>query len=227
MDAEGFLADLEAKPQSLRSLAEAVDGGLLAQAGPFLDRRFRRYRLIGMGSSSYAAHVAAARMRSLGLDAAAELASSRDGYPMDPDTLVVAISASGATAEVLDALDRLDGHFPVLALTNQAGSPLSGRAGAVLPLTAGTQRGPIACRSFQHTGLLLHGLSIVWSGGLPRMAARDVAVLAGRVADACDHLLSRREEWLPAASTLLDGPQEVQVLAPAERISSAQQSALT
>lgn len=223
MDATALRADVAAKPAALTALSQALDDGLLGRCGPFLERRFRRYHLIGMGASYLAAAQVAARMRSLGLDAAADLASSRYGYPMDVDTLTVAVSASGATTEVLDAVDRLDGHFPVLALTDAAHSPLGGLAGAVLPLLAGP--GSRTCRTFLHTGLLLHALTVAWTGGLPRMVARDVAVLAERVAASTSDLLARRESWLPGAAASLDGGGALCAVAPAERVVSAHWSA--
>ncbi len=236
MDATALLSDIVAKPATLIGLSQAVDAGLLARCGPFLERRFRRYRLIGMGSSYLAAAHAAARMRSLGLAAAADLASSRYGYPMDDDTLTVAVSASGTTTEVLNALDRLGGHFPVLALTDVQDSPLTERAGAVLPMLAGD--GPRTCRAFVHTGLLLYSLTVLWSGGLPRMVARDAAVLAERVAAATSDLVDRRGEWLDGAADRLDGraepdgptaattPAMLCAIAPTERLGAAHHSAL-
>lgn len=45
-------------------------------------------------------------------------------------------------------------------------------------------------------------------------------------AEASEDLLSRRAEWLPGACEVLDGPDGVYTIAPAERLSSARQSAL-
>ncbi len=226
MDSAALLADVEARPAALTALAAAVDDGLLARLGPFLERRFRRYRLIGMGASHVAAEHAATRLRSLGVDAAADLASSPYGYPMDAETLTVAVSASGSTTEVLEAVERLDGRFPVLALTGVESSPLAQRAGSVLPLTTGADAG--TARSFTHAAVLLHGLTLLASGGLPRMVARDVAVLAERAAAATSDLLARRADWLPATVNALDarsGPGVVGVVAPAERLGAAHRSA--
>ncbi len=217
------------RPAALRALAQAFDDGLLTQLGPFLERRFEHYRLIGMGGSYSVAAQCAAWMRSLNLDAAAERASSWYGFPMDENTLTIAVSSSGATTEVLDRLDRLDGHFPVLAITNVASSPLTSRAGAVLPIHAAATTGTTAGAN-QHAALVLHALAILFSGGLPDMVARDLAVLTGKVADATEDLLDRRADWSPAAAAALgidEGPDgEIVCLAPAERISSAELAAL-
>ena len=72
MDPALFLADLERKPEQLRSLAAALDDADPWAALPGASRLV----LLGMGSSAYAASVAAARLRAAGVDAVAELAGT-------------------------------------------------------------------------------------------------------------------------------------------------------
>jgi fructoselysine-6-P-deglycase FrlB-like protein len=210
MNPDLFRRDLEAKPSSLRALADHLDA-----ADPWrqIDPK-RRVIMIGMGSSRYAAQLAARALRARGIDAVAEYASveNRPAFPND-ETLIIAISATGTSQETLDAVD---GEF--VALTNDPGSALARRATAVVEMRAGVEQGGVACRSFQHTQLLLHALV---TGD-----ARRTAALARRTADATEDLLDRRAEWLPAARDLLDGGDGIFPIAPAERISSALQSAL-
>ena len=72
-----FRADLEAKPAALRALA-----GHLAGHRPWqFVREARRVIFLGMGSSRYAAQVAARRLRRAGLDASAEYASAEGAAP--------------------------------------------------------------------------------------------------------------------------------------------------
>ncbi|MEV0155510.1 SIS domain-containing protein [Micromonospora sp. NPDC050686] len=224
MDPRLFLADLEAKPPSLRRLAAALatDDGWSG-----LPDRVERVLLLGMGSSRYAAGVAARRLRAAGVDAMAEYASADTSYPPGPSTLVVAISASGSSLETLDTARRYQGSGRLVALTNVPDSPLADIADLVVPMHAGVEAGGVACRSFQHTLVLVLDLAA-------RLAARrsgtgtgpDTARLARRAADATEDLLTRRDRWLPATAELLDGPHGVYALAPAERLSSAMQSAL-
>ena len=215
-----FGADLEAKPAALEALADALaaadpwSGALSAIPEP------RRVVFLGMGSSRYAAGVAAARLRAAGIDAAAEYASATAGYPAQRDTLVIAISATGGSRETLRALDRHAGRATTVALTNDMNSPLAYRADVVVDLYAGPERSGIACRTFQHTLGLLLALEARLTGGEP------VTGLLRRAAAATGDLLDRRAEWLPGAASLLDGPDGVYVLAPASRLSSAEQSAL-
>ena len=78
MNPELYLADLEAKPAALAALASALETG-----DPFdgLPAGIRRVVFLGMGSSRYAARVAALRLRAAGVDAVAEYASAAASYP--------------------------------------------------------------------------------------------------------------------------------------------------
>ncbi|MFU8874036.1 SIS domain-containing protein [Micromonospora sp. SL4-19] len=218
MDPRLFLADLEAKPESLRRLATAMTGG---DAWHGLPDPVERVLLLGMGSSRYAAEMAALRLRAAGVDAVAEYASAATTCPPGPRTLVVAISATGSSQETLDATSRYQGSGRLVALTNAPDSPLAKVADLVVPMQAGAETGGVACRTFQHTLVLLLDL-------VARLTEtrRDIAGLARRAADATEDLLTRRDEWLPTAAELLDGAHGVYTLAPAERLSSALQSAL-
>ncbi|MFG1875403.1 SIS domain-containing protein [Sphaerisporangium sp. NPDC049003] len=218
MNPELYLADLEAKPAALEALA-----GVLEAGDPFagVPEGVRRVVFLGMGSSRYAAGVAALRLRAAGVDAVAEYGSAALGYPPADDTLVVAISATGGSRETLDALARYRGRAPILALTNTPGSAVTEGARLVVEMAAGEERGGVACRTFQHTLALLLALSARLTG-----AKADVPGLLRRSADATADLLDRRGAWLADALTLLDGPHGVYTIAPAERLSSAEQSAL-
>jgi fructoselysine-6-P-deglycase FrlB-like protein len=207
-----FLADLEAKPASLGALADALEAGDPWAGLP----PYRRVLLLGMGSSRYAARVGAHRLRAAGVDAVADYASA-PSWPAAPDTLVVAISASGGSRETLDALNPYSGTSPTVALTNTPGSPVTADATLTVDMVAGPEAGGVSCRSFQHTLALLLALA---DG--PARTAATVRAAATATAD----LLTRRDEWLPRTSELLDGPHGVYALAPVERLSSADQAAL-
>ncbi|SEG55568.1 Fructoselysine-6-P-deglycase FrlB with duplicated sugar isomerase (SIS) domain [Nonomuraea solani] len=219
MNSELYLSDLEAKPQALTDLAEA-----LRAEDPFdpLPGDIDRVLFLGMGSSRYAAGVAALRLRAAGVNAHAEYASATASHPAAPGTLVVPISATGSSRETLDATARYaGGPAHVAVLTNRPVSPLAEAADSVIDLWAGEERGGVACRTFQHTLALLLALESRLTG-----RDRDLPALIDRVALATADLLDRRDEWLPLTMELLDGPHGVYTIAPAERLSSAEQSAL-
>ena len=218
MNPELFLEDLRRKPEVLGFL-----GVHLRSADPwaFLQRRPRQVILLGMGSSAYAAGVAAARLRARGIVAVAELASSDLLPQWGPDTLVVAISASGKSRETLSAVDRYTGVTTV-ALTAEPGSPLTQRCARTVLMHSGPEVGGVACRSYQHTLALLMALEAHLTAS-PLQALVDVVEQA---VEASAHLLDSTDDWLAEVTSLLAGANGTHLAAPARRLSSAQQGAL-
>ena len=213
-----LLSDLEAKPAALARL-----GASLAAPDPFkgVPRSPPRIVRLGMGSSRYAAEVSAARLRAGGLAAVAELASAEVGTVAGPGTLAVVISANGESVETLAALERHRGRSQVVAITNRPGSRAAANADTVIDLTAGEEVSGVACRTFQHTLLLLRALEAHLTG-----VPHATAALAERVAEATAWLLASRAAWLPAVADALDGPDGLYAIAPAERWASSAQAAL-
>ena len=225
MDPDLFLADLEEKPDRLTALARQMSATdpwteLGEVDGPVV--------LLGMGSSHYADQVAAARLRSRGVSAVAELAASDLLPTVRPGTVVVAVSASGGSAETLDAVRRMraaGAEARFVALTNRSDTELGQLCDLTVDLAAGEEGGGVACRSFQHTLALLLSLETRLVDG-PGARQSSTADLLERTAEASAHLLATREDWLPALSTAALGPDGTHVVAPARRLSSAHQSAL-
>lgn len=215
MNPQAFVRDLERKPEMLRGLADSLE-----TSQPWPRRRSERIVMIGMGSSRFAAGVAATRMRAAGADAVGEYASLEVGTPPGDHVLAIGISASGATEETIEALARHRGSSTTVALTNRSGSAIERAADIVVPMLAGDEDGGVACRSFQHTLALLLALEASTAGG------GDVASAVRRAAEASEDLLERRDAWLPGVADLLaEGPATF-TIAPAERLSSAEQGAL-
>ncbi len=202
-----FLDDVLGSPASLRALAAAYP------RGPGVDIEGRRVVFLGMGSSRFAALTVAAGLRAGGVDAHAEMASTGAPQPPSSETVVIAISATGGSAETLGAVRAHAGVSTTIGITNRPESALGLAVDRCLELHAGEEVSGIACRSYQSTLALLHMIS-----GVP--AERIVAA-----ADASEALLESRERWLEGVVSLLEG-KAVHVLAPAERFGSAEQGAL-
>lgn len=213
MDPVAFLADLEAKPAMLRALAARLDGTVWpVHAG-------QRLLLTGMGSSWFAADVAARRMRRAGLTAVADLASVEAAWPPVADLTVVGITASGGSTETLDLLGRHQGVGQTVVLTNTDGLQLP--AQHTVLMHAGPEAGGVACRSYLHTLVLLLHLEHQLAGSVPDLAGHVHAA-----ADAAEHLLATRGSWLPPVLEYLAGPHGCWLIAPAERLGNALQGAL-
>ena len=215
---EAFLADILASPDELAAVLQAQRTAI--REVPLGVAARPSWRFIGMGSSRFAALDAAARLRAVGRDAHAEVASASGGSPGGRDVLVVAISASGRTPEVLDAAARHRASSFVLGLTATPGSPLAGAAGAVVPLTgARSETAGIACLTYRGTVAALALLAAEAEPDLePVGIAGAVPVLSA--------LLDGRASWLDDAAGILDTGREIHVLGDGLRAGTLEQAAL-
>ncbi|MEP7201994.1 MAG: SIS domain-containing protein [Ilumatobacteraceae bacterium] len=211
MDPVAFLADLEAKPATLLGLLDELPTWPTLPAGPIV--------LTGMGSSWFAADVAARRLRRHGMPAVAELASVEVTMPPSPDLTIIAITASGRTAETVGVLETHAGVSHTIALTNDPSIQLP--AQHVVPMRAGIEASGVACRTYLHTLVALLALEVQLTGADLRLGER-----VRRSAAAIAYLLDRRDGWLPAAIESIEGTEGIWLLAPAERLGSALQGAL-
>jgi glutamine---fructose-6-phosphate transaminase (isomerizing) len=184
-----------------------------------LAARARRVLFLGMGSSRFAALDAAALLRAHGIDAAAEYASTGRPQPPSADTLVLGISATGGSAETVAAMRRHLGTSMVVGVTSVPGSAVGRDADACLEI-AGDGPSGVACASYRSTVAVLREVC-----GLLAPAAAPPAGWRERATAAIAEALDRRAEWLPGAVEQLGGGP-VHVLAPAERLGAAEQSAL-
>jgi hypothetical protein len=211
VDPAAFLADLEAKPATLLGLLGNMPDWSGLVTGPIV--------LTGMGSSFFAADVAARRLRRLGITAVAELASVEATFPPSPELNVIGITASGNSAETVGLLATHSGVSRTIALTNDESSSLP--ADRVVLMHAGVEAGGVSCRTYLHTLVSLLALEQHLGGIDLRLGER-----LRRSAAAIAYLLDRRDGWLSPVLDAIDGTEGLWLLAPAERLGSALQGAL-
>lgn len=185
-------------------LPSVADGSLWRE----LDLRpFTRLRVLGCGTSLNAGRVIAGCLRSLGgMPSTIEVASEFVNDVIEPGTLTLAISQSGETADVLNALDSLDTETSqVLALTNNPHSSLARRARAVIECSAGTEVGVAATKTFVCqvvAGACLAVSSLVALGRLDTVSAHLVADYLARTPERLGRAIDIAQARVPA---LLDG----------------------
>ena len=125
--------------------------------------RFDRVAIVGCGTSLNAGGIVAAAFRRFGMmPAETVIASEAADTILDPRTLVIAMSQSGETADILHALDGENfAHCPVLAVTNNPHSSLARRANAIIECNAGPEIGVAATKTF--VAQVLTGVAIAIS----------------------------------------------------------------
>ncbi len=174
-----------------------------------------RFVFTGLGSSRYAALVVAAELRSRGRDAWVEHASTSTPAKPTDDQVLVAISASGRTREVVAAAEAHRGRSIVVAVTNADASPLAMVADIVIPLDAGEERSGIACRTFRAT---ISALAMLTGIAEPDALRPCVDALGSRIETGA--------AWLPPLADALDGAPSIDVLADGSLLGLAEQAAL-
>lgn len=217
IDLNVFAADLDRVPENLELLAARLEVGL-----PILDALTpaRRVLFLGMGSSKYAADQVARRARARGLRVESEYASAGLLPDPEPGLVVVVVSASGGSRESVAAANRYRGAVPVIAVTNRAGSSITDGLPTVL-LEAGEEMSGIACRSFRHTFLVLEELVRAW-WPVDGPSNASVALAAAEATTSID----ADRAWLEDFVGVARDASPLWLVAPAERMASAQQGAL-
>jgi glucosamine--fructose-6-phosphate aminotransferase (isomerizing) len=189
--------------------------------------RVRRIELVACGTAYYAALIGAAALQEwTGLPARATVGSEfrYSPPPLDADTLVIAVTQSGETADTI-APTRLarERGCPVIAVTNTVGSAITREADAVLFLQAGPEVAVAASKTFvtQVTTLVILAAAIARARGslalerevalgralraLPEAAQRtldlntDIAALARRYVNSRGFMFVGRGYGFPAA----------------------------
>jgi glucosamine--fructose-6-phosphate aminotransferase (isomerizing) len=142
---------------------------------------FDRLQVIGCGTSLNAGHVIGNLVRGVGgLPVTLSVASEAADDVLEPRTLRLAISQSGETADVLDAVGcRAAAESPLLALTNNSHSTLARRADAVVNCVAGPEIAVAATKTF--VCQIIAGVAVMISALVA--TNRLSATSAGRLAD--------------------------------------------
>jgi glutamine---fructose-6-phosphate transaminase (isomerizing) len=160
-----------------RAIADTFRGRIAPETGnivlpdinldPSTVRSIQRVVLVACGTAWHAALLGRTMIERLaGIPAEVDLASEfryRDAI-IGPETLVVAVSQSGETADTIGAVKaaRLKG-CPILAITNVVGSALAREATGVLQMHAGPEIGVASTKAFS-TMIVASYLLGLWLG---------------------------------------------------------------
>ncbi len=183
----GVRDEIYEQPEVLQGLLETQRATLLRAAAAIRDRDVRFVLLAARGTSDhagvYAQYVWGARNRLPVALAAPSLFSLYAAAPRLRDALVVGISQSGQSPDVVGVIaeGRRQGAL-TLAVTNDPASPLAGAADFVLDVRAGAERAVAATKTYTAELLSLAALSAVLSDEGEALAALERVPAAVRQA---------------------------------------------
>ena len=194
-------AEIESQPEVLGRLAMSQIEPATAIADWMSAEKFSYVVMAARGSSDnaarYAQYLWGARNRLNVALAAPSLYGPYQSPPDLADSLVVGISQSGESPDLLAVLAEANRqHRPTLAITNQVDSPMARLADRHLDLAAGPEMAVAATKSYTTQLLAIGSLSAALSGDTGMAEALSL------VAPAVSQVLEGAEAMRPAANTL-------------------------
>jgi len=187
-----YLRDILDQPRALAATLERLE---ISRELSVLGRRLRegaikRAVLTGMGASFYALYPLFLQLNANGYAAFAvetsELIHSLDRW-LDPETLIVAVSQSGQSAEMVRLIEHNRGRAPIVGVTNVADSPLASQADATILTMAGKEYS-VSCKTYVTALMALYLL-----GGF--LCGRDSSQTREELAQIVPAGVSYLREW--------------------------------
>jgi len=198
-----YLQDILDQPSALKDSLLGLErpAGLAHLAERVARGEFPRIVLTGMGSSFHALHPLHLQLISSGFGSmmveTSELVQYQTRF-LNSQTLVVAVSQSGQSAETVRLLEVNHGASPVIAVTNTPGSALAQQAQVTLLTRAGSEYS-VSCKTYVTTLMILKWLGDALCGG---SAQQSVHELEGSVAMVSTYLAGWRRHVSELASRL-------------------------
>jgi glutamine---fructose-6-phosphate transaminase (isomerizing) len=163
-----YLRDILDQPRALDATLAALTcpDELHSLASRFQRGDFRCIVLTGMGSSFHALHptnLELIRRRFLSLMVETSELVHYQNELFDEKTLIVAVSQSGESVEMLRLLEANAGRSKIIAITNTAHSPLAANATAAILTEAGREFS-VSCKTYTTALLCLKWLTAVLCG---------------------------------------------------------------
>jgi glutamine---fructose-6-phosphate transaminase (isomerizing) len=147
-----YFHDLLSQPDSLRDTLEQLTGSkeLRTLASRLQKHKFKNVVLTGMGSSFHGLNPLLLQLSNAGHPAILVETSELIYYRrrlLTADTLLVAVSQSGRSVEMIRLLNENHGRAPIIAVTNTAKSPL-GRRSTAMVLTRAGEEFSVSCKTY-------------------------------------------------------------------------------
>ncbi len=202
-----YVQDILHQPEALKDTLRAFstwDINPLRKLGKRLrDRDLDGVVLTGMGSSFHALHPLFLALVRAGVHAqsieTSELIHHASGL-LSRDRLVVAVSQSGRSAEILALLEQVSGCVPLLAVTNSSDSPLAAGSDALLVTRAGGEFS-VSCKTYVTSLVALELLGKLLTGEDPGALLSEMESLPESVGS----YLSRLDPYVRTFQKLLEG----------------------
>jgi glutamine---fructose-6-phosphate transaminase (isomerizing) len=224
-----FLKEIFEQPQVLENtlnyfLQEEGKTELEKVTSLWKQGRFDNVLFTGMGSSYFAPHTATCILSNAGIASGILNAGELLHYHLPvlrEKTLLVCISQSGESYEIVKILEKIPEGVTCIGITNEANSTLARKSTVALLSKAGKEE-MTSTKTYVSTLLVLsvfaRAIAGKWKpGSMPEL---NVAI------EAAGKLIESRDQWLDPAMSFLGHPPFVQIIGRGPSYSSVLQGAL-
>jgi glucosamine--fructose-6-phosphate aminotransferase (isomerizing) len=220
-----YLADILDQPGAVQATMDALFGDqhLVEQIARIRKKKYKRIVLTGMGASFHALYPLQLALAAQGETPCwvetAELNHSLSSL-LSPESLIIAVSQSGKSVEMVRLLDENGGRAPLIGVTNTQDSPLYRKADFCM-LTAAGDESTVSTKTYLASLIGLEVLAAAWAG--------DLDGLRAEMADAADLISSYLASWadhVQAIASLLDGVGQYFILGRGRSLASCGSGAL-
>lgn len=222
-----YFQDILVQPAALRDTVAALPSA--ATLAPFAERlasgELRRVVLTGMGSSYHIHNPLMLTLIERGLSAQIMETSELIHYApvlIEPRTLIIAVSQSGRSAEIIRLLEMARGRAPLISVTNSPDSPLAKESDVTI-LTHAGEEFSVSCKTYVTALAALAWLADI----LTRTPVRATLTALAGVPPAVEQYLSR---WATHVETLrdrLDGVRTITFVGRGPSLAAVGTAALT
>ena len=215
----------EALKECLDFYKDNKNNPLIEVVDLFHKNKFKKIIITGMGSSYYAAFSVMGLLNENDIPCIVLNSFELSRYQMGlvtPDTLVIAISQSGKSAEVLELVEKAKKITSVVAIVNKEDSMLAEQGHFKVWMKAGVET-QITNKSYLCTLAVLNLLVSLLITGSTSPAIDDLYELA----DWVNQYMGSMEEHLPPQIKFVDSARAVDLVGDGPSYSSALQAGLT
>ncbi|MGZ4814286.1 MAG: SIS domain-containing protein [Terriglobales bacterium] len=180
-----YCRDILDQPRALRETVARLttDSAIQAIANRLRGGEFDRVVLTGMGSSYHGLHPLNLVLGQLGFSPIMIETSELVHYQthlLTPRTLVIAVSQSGRSVEIVRLLERNQKQATIVGVTNFSDSPLDTGSDAVV-LTHAGEEFSVSCKTYVSTLVALHWLASIFAAADLNTPHRELEAVAPAV----------------------------------------------
>jgi glutamine---fructose-6-phosphate transaminase (isomerizing) len=207
LQSNAYVHDILDQPLALRNTIKGLSDTDFSFFEPFICQlnsdKLHRIVLTGMGASFHALHPIFFSLIERGLHAQMIETSELIHYASDllePSTLIVAVSQSGRSIEIIQLLERIQGKVMLIGVTNSPDRLLATRADAVLFTDAGVEN-TVSCKTYVTALAALSFLARILTGQETDSTLSELQ----RAPEFVENYLSHWETHVEAALEIVKG----------------------